>query len=183
MTQQIRESITSAEFFQLPASNLPIELIQGEIIMSPAPTTQHQRVLGKLHLLLAQCIPHGEIFLSPIDLYLDDANVVQPDIVWVAHGGNCTITPQRLAGPPALIVEVLSHGTRRRDLQTKFDLYQKHRVNEYWLVDPDEAYLEAHTLHGDRYQRLGVFGPQDTFTSPILARQLALEALFKPQNG
>lgn len=89
----------------------------------PAPTRVHQRLIRKLLLKLQPLIPNGEIFLSPIDVYLDELNVIEPDMLWISPDGKCEIGEKRLIGAPDFIIEILSSGTSRRDKREKFNLY------------------------------------------------------------
>jgi len=166
MTDQVK--VTAAEYYELPETNDTVELINGELIVSPPPIPDHQRRVGNLYLLLRQLAPDGEVFLSPIEVYFDEENIPQPDIVWVSANSRCVVTPKRLEGPPDLIVEVLSPGTERRDKKAKFELYQKFGVREYWLVHPQEQYVEVYLLENGVFVRHGVFGPDESFASPVL---------------
>lgn len=171
--------MTAAEFFELPESNLPVELIEGEVIMSPAPIPKHQRVSRRSVILLDSLIPDGEIFDAPIDVYFDDDNVVQPDIVWVSANSRCVVTEKRLEGPPDLIVEIFSPGTERRDKKAKFDLYQKYGVREYWMMDPEEEYIEVYRHENGFFVRQGVYGPDESFESAVLGgKTVELKAVF-----
>ena len=88
MAETVRERITIEEFLQLPETNTPSELIQGELIVSPAPIHAHQRIVGKFFLYLTQLTGKstlgGEVVVSPSDVHLDNENVVQPDVFWVS---------------------------------------------------------------------------------------------------
>lgn len=172
MAEQVRVHMSAAEFFQLPESNTPAELLDGVLMMSPAPIPQHQRASNRVERLVESLMPDGEMFHAPIDLYFDDHNVVQPDVVWVAANSRCQVTAQRLEGPPELIVEIFSPGTERQDRKKKFELYERFGVAEYWMLDPLETYIEVHALEAGRYQRVGVFEPGDEFVSPILGGQV-----------
>ncbi|MBN8618967.1 MAG: Uma2 family endonuclease [Anaerolineae bacterium] len=168
MIGQTRTRMTSAEFLTLPESNEPRELIEGEVILSPAPIPQHQRCSRRLLITLDSLIPHGEVFDAPIDLLLDGENVLQPDLVWVAEGGRCIITDKLLRGAPELVVEILSPGSTRLDRDTKFTVYERHGVREYWIVDPIEAYLEVYVQQDGRFVRQGTYGAEDTVVSSAL---------------
>ncbi len=137
--------------------------------MSPAPVPKHQRCRRRLLITVDSLIPDGEVFVAPIDLLLDSENILQPDLVWVSTNGRCVITDKLLQGPPELIIEILSPGTTRRDRDDKFEIYERHAVSEYWIVDPLEEYLEVYTHQNDHYVRHGVYGAGETFISAVLA--------------
>jgi Uma2 family endonuclease len=170
--------ITATEFLELPVSSLPHELLDGEEIMSPAPTIEHQRVLFRLAQFLAGIVPNGEVFLSPLDLYLDEVNVVQPDIVWIATNSNCIpVEGKYFKGAPELVVEIFSPGTGRRDRKDKFRLYEKYGVREYWMVDPGEKLPEIWQLKDAQFVLVDVFGPDDKCQSPLLG-EVDMKAIF-----
>ena len=130
--------MTASEFLSLPVSNTFHELLDGEEVMSPSPTRNHQVTLGRVFLLLEHGAPHGEVILAPMDVYLDDSNVVQPDLLWIAQGSACKwVEGKYLNGAPDLVAEIFSPGTVRRDKKDKFRLYEKFGVREYWMIDPD----------------------------------------------
>ena len=168
MIAQDKTRMTAAEFFELPETNTPTELIEGELIVSPSPATRHQRGSMRLIIYLNELIPNGELFDSPMDLYLDADNVPQPDIVWVAEDGRCRVTEKRLEGPPALIVEILSPGSARRDRDSKFALYERHGVNEYWILDTAAEFVEVYRHEDDRYVRQGIYGAGEPFEAAAL---------------
>ncbi|MBZ0295053.1 MAG: Uma2 family endonuclease [Anaerolineae bacterium] len=179
MSDQTTIRMTAAEYFKLPESTQFEELLDGELIVSPPPLLNHQRLVLRLATLLQSLIPDGEVFIAPVALYLDEHNVPEPDVAWVAHESQCQLTRTGLQGPPDLIVEVLSASTARRDRGEKFDLYEKHGVREYWLVDPEGQYLEVYTLDHHTYRRQGVYGPQSSFDSAVLGCSVALQAIFQ----
>jgi Uma2 family endonuclease len=174
--------MTAAAFFALPESNLPTELLNGALIVSPAPVPKHQRASRKLMNLLDDLAPDGELFNAPIDLYLDDANVVQPDIVWVAGNSRCVITEKRLEGAPELIIEIFSPGTAKADRTAKYKLYERHGIAEYWMVDPYGQYIEVCCLVDGVYVQQGIYGEGDSFASPVLGGQrVDLSQIFDPE--
>jgi len=181
MTDYAPSRMTARDFDQLPESNLPTELIQGELIVSPAPDDPHQlKSIFVLNFLL-KILPPEEIRHSPIDVYLDDDNVLQPDIMWVSKDNTrCVLVEgRRWHGAPDLVVEIFSPSTTKRDKTVKFELYQKHGVREYWMLDPIAEYVEAWGLQGDVFVKIGIFGPGETFVSPVLGgKPVAVGALF-----
>jgi Uma2 family endonuclease len=168
MTDQARVRMTAKEFFNLPETNRPTELIEGELVVSPSPIPKHQITAGESYTTLRGLIPNGTLFFAPMDVYLDDENIPQPDIIWVAENSRCVIGAKRLEGPPDLIVEIYSPGTFKRDKSDKFEVYERHGVREYWMIDPLERYIEVWILDKETFVRQGVYGPGDMFISPVL---------------
>ncbi|MBL8134192.1 MAG: Uma2 family endonuclease [Anaerolineae bacterium] len=178
MVDTLTTQMTAAEFFDLPETNQPTQLIDGELIVAASPIPYHQKLSGRFFKGLENIIPNGEVYFSPLDLYLDDANVPQPDLIWVAADGRCLITPKRFEGPPELIIEILSPGTARVDKIRKYRLYERHGVSEYWIVNAEERYVEVFTLVDGRYSLYGVFDEETPLTSPRLGATLDLKAIF-----
>ncbi len=125
------------------------ELVWGMARESPAPHCDHQIVVGRVFRMLAahaELCGLGTALVSPVDVVLDETNalVLQPDIVFVA-AARAHIVRDRVWGPPDVVVEVLSPGSRRRDTLLKRRWYQQYGVREYWIVDPFAKHVEVST--------------------------------------
>lgn len=178
MMNQPKTRIGAHDFLELPETNTPTELIDGEVIVSPTPVPEHQRLVIRLLDLVRDLVPDGEVFVAPLSVYLDDDNVPEPDVMWVAENSRCKVTDRWLEGPPDLIVEVLSPGTARADKTVKYLLYERHGVREYWLVDGAKRTIEAWTLREAHFALIGTFGIDEPFESPLLNAVVDLRALF-----
>jgi Uma2 family endonuclease len=124
---------------------------------------------------------NGKAFTSPVEVYLDENNVFEPDVVFVAPD-NLDIARQdekRIIGAPNLVVEVLSSSTAKFDRQGKYQAYEQHGVTEYWIVDPVYEVLEVWNL-GDngRYIRQGAFADEDSFESTVLGEAISVKTIF-----
>ncbi|MCU0384293.1 MAG: Uma2 family endonuclease [Cyclobacteriaceae bacterium] len=129
----------------LEVSNEPTQLIHGKLVMSPAPSPQHQRISRKLlQILLANTNGIGEVFYSPIDLFLNDTNVLQPDLVFILNNKKEIITTKGIEGIPDLVVEVLSPSNTYLDRVVKKDIYLANHLPELWLIDPQNKKLEIY---------------------------------------
>ncbi len=116
------------------------ELIEGQLLVTPAPSEKHQRLISRLAAQLFPFLsnnPCGQLYFSPFDVILDDNNVVQPDIVFVLNENKTCLHADGLRGAPDLVVEVHSPSTRSRDLIYKRKLYYQFGVRELWFVDPE----------------------------------------------
>lgn len=175
----IQTKITAAEYFQLPETNLPIELIEGEIIRMPSPIPEHQDVLLNTAILVRQKAKTvgGRVFVAPLDVHLDDGNVVQPDLLWVAENSHCIVTDKHLVGAPDLIVEILSPGSIRHDRKIKFRLYEKHGVREYWMVDLTEKLLEVWQLIDDKFHLIDIYAEEETISASLLG-EIVIKEIF-----
>ncbi len=170
MVEITRTRMTAAEFFALPETTQPMELLNGELILSPAPVPRHQAITGSTYFVLRTLANTlgGRVYASPIDVYLDEGQVPQPDVVYLAPDSRCEVGDKRLVGPPDLVVEVFSSGSVRRDKIDKFELYDRYGVREYWMIDPVERYVEVYRRDGEALVQQGVYGPGQTFAAAVL---------------
>src|SRR5258706_1512503 len=141
--------MTIEEWSRLPDDGNRYELMDGELLVSPAPRTNHQRVSLNLIILLGSVVKRqqlGEVFHAPFDVYLEHGSptCVEPDIVFVANKRRHLITDEGLRGSPDLVVEILSESTRRVDLSDKLELYRRRGIVEYWVADPDRRSFAAY---------------------------------------
>lgn len=174
--------MSAAEFLDLPETTEPIELIHGEVLVSPTPTPQHQTIVTNLIVLLKPLarLIGGKVFSAPLDVYLDNQHVVQPDVMWIAPESRCSVGEKRLQGAPDLVVEVLSPATARHDRTSKFHLYQDYQSEEYWIVDPVHKLVEVWQLQEKTFVQQGIFGPSQTFDSPVLGgHTIDVTAIFE----
>ena len=133
--------LTYDDFVLFPDDGKRHEIIDGEHYVTPSPNLRHQQLVGRLHVEIAVHLRShqgaGQVFLSPLDVVLSHWDVVEPDLLFVACDQASIMTAKNIQGPPALVVEVLSKSTRKRDAQTKRRLFERTGVREYWLVDPE----------------------------------------------
>lgn len=167
-----REKLTASDYFaHYPETNTPSELIDGELMMSPAPSSTHQQTIMRLMLVLIDHTQaNGTLEIAPSDVHLTNDTVVQPDLFYVAADNeHCQLgEDDRWHGPPDLCVEVISPSSQKVDRITKFDLYAAVGVREYWLVDPAMQTVEIYTQHENTYIRHGAFTDESPVTSPLL---------------
>jgi Uma2 family endonuclease len=161
---------TEADYFRLPETNKKIELSEGRLIITPSPTSQHQRIIFRLSNSLGNYIlSHnlGEVIISPMDTRLWEGKIRQPDIAFMSNDHLDRITEQ-LWGVPDLVVEILSEGTAKIDKEDKYLEYQRAGVQEYWIVDPFNQSVEVYTLKNGTYEILGISGPGEIAESKLL---------------
>ena len=151
--------ITYAQFRQMEfEENEPAyvyELINGLILKRSSPTTEHQSILGNLYFQLRSFLQNkeiGKILLAPLDVMLDEANVPQPDLVFVALENEHIIKRKScIEGVPDMIVEVVSRGSIRKDRIVKKELYERFGVKEYWIIDQNLS-VEVYYLEKNVYK-------------------------------
>ncbi len=143
------EEWTVDDLDQLPDDGLQYELLDGLLLVTPAPVPVHQRAIGNLYLLLrAACPPGFEVFLAPLDWRPDLRTSLQPDLLVVR---NEDVGAKNVTAPLVLAVEVLSPSTRRKDLLLKRSKYEDSGVASYWVVDPAAPSILALDLEQGRY--------------------------------
>jgi Uma2 family endonuclease len=143
---------TRADLDRMPDDGNRYELIEGEIVVSPSPTSHHQVISARLFRLLDDACPSGMMVLyAPLDVALDELSVVEPDLIVFDRAD---LGERGLDKPPLLAVEILSPSTRSRDLVRKKRLYERAGIQSYWVIDPDEdaIAMTAWELRDGRYQ-------------------------------
>jgi Uma2 family endonuclease len=165
-------------YWELP-EGAPVELIRGELVMSPAPRTSHQIVIGQLYAILLQAESRGGglAIVSPADVVLSDDTILQPDVLYVAKNRR-HIVGDRINGAPDLVVEVLSRGAERRDRVAKLDAYARYGVPEFWIVDYHAKTIDFLVLENGRYTVMKTAG--DRYQSSRLTEiEIDLAAFWK----
>ncbi|MGN6130186.1 MAG: Uma2 family endonuclease [Nocardioidaceae bacterium] len=152
-------ALTRGDLERMPDDGHRYELIDGTLVVTPAPSPRHQSVLAHLHLSLAgQCPPDLQVLFAPLDVALADDTVLQPDLL-VARRSD--FTARDLPVAPLLAVEVLSPSTRHVDLTLKRARLEAAGCPSYWVVDPDGPSVTVWELEEGRYvERATVVGDQ-----------------------
>lgn len=155
-----------------------VELIYGEPYqMAPGPLFTHQTISFALGLQLgkylegkkcrALCAPFDVLLFAQDGDYDEDIDtVVQPDVFVVCDPSKWG--ERRCNGAPDLIIEILSPSTTKHDRITKFNLYQRAGVREYWLVDPRAKVVQVMMLEDGKYYAPTVYTAQDTVPVGVL---------------
>jgi Uma2 family endonuclease len=127
------------------------EVLDGAIVMTPPPGTDHQQAVLELGLLLRQAArPRGlRVLPAPVAWRIGPGQVPEPDLI---VAGDDAITERAVEGTPVLVVEILSPSGRARDLHDKRRIYAEGRAEWYWIVDPAEPSLTVLRLGKDGYE-------------------------------
>jgi Uma2 family endonuclease len=131
------------------------ELLEGIIVKRASPLPEHQRIVRRLLVALDRyCAEHsaGEVFSAPLDVVLDEYNVPQPDIFFIAAERNNIVRREGIFGAPDMVVEILSPSSIRRDRVQKMKLYHRFGVREFWLVDPNNTSVEVYVFTESGYE-------------------------------
>jgi len=126
-----------------------VELINGELFMTPSPNINHQTISSELHYQIKDFLKNnnqGQIFTAPIDLKLSEEDLTIPDLVFVDNTRLQIIGEQSINGAPNLIIEIVSTN-KKQDYIIKKELYQKFKIDEYWIVDPTEKLILVYLLN------------------------------------
>ena len=147
------------------------EILAGDLYVVAAPNTRDQSVSLNLAVALFQHVTDnglGRVLEAPYDVMLSEENVVQPDILFVRKERAGIIGEMNLQGAPDIVIEILSEGTRRKDMEVKKKIYAGFGVPEYWIVDPETATAEVLVWSELGYVTVGVYGKSDRLSSPLL---------------
>lgn len=183
MVQPTRTRINASDYFKMAdyEQHDLIQLIDGEVIFDMPPIPKHQDIVREILVLLTLIARKigGKAYASPIEVYLDENNVYEPDVLYLTANSQCTVGEKRLAGAPELIVEVLSPSTAKYDRQQKYQAYEKHAVAEYWIVDPVHETIEVWTLNQDgKFERQGAYADDNNFKSATLEENIDVKSIF-----
>ena len=176
--------LTYDDFLLFPDDGLRHEIIDGQHYVTPSPTLRHQVLLGRLffeiELFLRSNPETGRVFLAPLDVVFTKWDVVEPDLLFVADDQDAIVTDKNVQGAPALVVEIVSPGTRRRDEQIKRQLFDRAGVREYWIVDPDVSVVRVFRRHTDgTFPPVAEFAGENVLRTPLLPGfELRVTALF-----
>lgn len=172
------------DFLLFPEDGKRHEIIDGDHFMTPAPNTKHQRLSFKLSGAFADFLRiHrlGEAFAAPCDVVLSNEDIVEPDLLFISVARATIITEKNIQGPPDLVVEILSAGTRKIDEIIKRKLYERYGVHEYWIMDPELESIKIYRLTDEGYVRPTELAREanDTLSTPLLPGfQMPLGELF-----
>lgn len=147
------------------------ELLDGELIALSSPDMAHQILKTRLGATVWEYVSDanlGEVYMSPTDVRFSDTDVVQPDILFFFKSRSHIRTGKNIRGAPDLVVEILSPSTSANDWGYKKDLYARHGVKEFWLVDPYAKQVIVMLLKDGSYEIVGVYREDDTLRSPTL---------------
>lgn len=156
--------LTDVDLAELPDDGKRYELIEGELIVSPAPVPAHQRAVSLMDRFLgrAEEAGYGRVYIAPVEVRFDAHNVIQPDALFIRTARLHIVTETRIEGAPDLVIEVLLPSTRSRDLRAKRQLYERFGVPFYWVLDPGERTVQPHELTDRGYVAQPLLHPTDT---------------------
>jgi Uma2 family endonuclease len=182
MTVQTQR-LTYEEYLAGPEIKARYDIVDGEMILLPKPTVEHQTILRELLVPLDQFVTEhqlGQVWFAPLDVVIrrEPLRTRQPDLLFVSNE-RAGILGQVIEGAPDLVVEILSPGNTRSDVVGKLDDYHQVGVLECWLVSPEARSVEVLELGEGEWRRVGIFGLGDQVWSEVLSGlALAVTEIF-----
>ena len=153
--------LTRADLASMPDDGHRYELVDGALVVTPAPSIRHQAVLAALYHLLRQQCPAGlTVHLAPLAVALAEDIELLPDLLVAA---TADLTLSELPRAPLLAVEILSPSTRRIDLTLKRDRLEAGGCEANWCIDPDPPTLTAWHLENGRFIEVAHVSGDDLF--------------------
>ena len=178
---------TYDDYLALPDDGKRHEIIGGELSMTPAPFTDHQRILLNIFRPIDNYVRKrklGEVLIAPVDVILSMTDVVQPDLIFISRDHSRIITKKNVISAPDLVIEILSGSSAWRDRSIKKSLYEKYGVLEYWIVDPEEQAIEVYVLKENKFILLGRFSRDESMESEVLGGlKIAARGIFTAEEG
>ena len=162
---------TYEDYAALPDDGHRYEVIDGVLYLMPGPNPRHQGASARFTsflLIHVEFAARGRVFAAPLDVLLPRARPAQPDIIVVLNHKLHLITDRGIEGPPDLVVEIASPGTRTHERGRKLTVYATAGVPEYWLAEPADGTIEVLALEEGAYRSLGVFTGAATLPSRVL---------------
>lgn len=177
--REIKKKIAYEEYLAMPETNLRYEIVDGEMIMSPAPTSEHQWFIKNLIEILGPYVKRkklGVVLPAPVDVLIRKTPLKtrQPDLLFLSAERTGIKGRAQLRNMPVievapdLVVEVLSPSDRRSVLRNKLQDYIKIGVLECWLISPEAETVEVLKLSPEGSKRIHLFGAGDTLRSDTL---------------
>lgn len=164
-------SATLADLDATPDDGRTYELLNGEIVVSAAPTWKHQIVSRMLDRLIDGWVVENETGIAltaPVDIVLSETDALQPDLIYVSPDNPGRVLNGRFHGAPDLAVEIISPTSRSRDATVKAMRYARAGIREFWLADPDLRMIAVFVLTGDLYRERSP-EPDGSFVSTVLS--------------
>ena len=154
----------------------PFELINGMLVEEPSPSYGHQARLRDVFNQIFNSLKSsaiGETLCAPMDVYLDEYNVYQPDIIYISNERKHIIREDGIHGVPDLIIEFLSPSTAYYDIKEKKRVYEKYGVMEYWIINPDNDEVIGFENVNEKFQEF--YRGYEKFSSKVLKLDISLK--------
>ena len=160
--------LTVDDYRAMPETGPRYQLIEGDLIMSPAPNRYHQDISRNLEFMLLKFLEKhalGKLYHAPFDVYLNQYNVFQPDILFVTKERLSILTEAGAEGAPNLVIEILSPRTAQLDKESKRKVYAREGVEELWILDPVAKSVAIFRLEQNPAEPAGVYELKQSFST------------------
>src|SRR6266478_5645189 len=181
--------MTARQFLELGEDppGVRLELVDGEIAVSPSPRPRHSRPEMRLSRLLLNHIVDRDLgeLLGDVDTVFGEYDLRRPDLIDYRKDRVHLIDPgDALQNPPDLCVEIVGPSSRIIDRKDKFKQYAVGRVKFYWILDPEERTIEAYRLAAGRYKLVGEGSGNDIVRLlPFKDLEIPLGELWLPEDS
>ena len=178
--------LTYDDYVLIPEDGQRHEILDGEHYVSPAPFMRHQDVAANLFDELSPFVRKhrlGKVRFAPVDVVLSPNDIVQPDLLFISTQRLGIVTEANVQGAPDLVIEILSEKTRRQDEGLKREIYERHGVREYWMLDPDHDSVRVYRRIGNRLRLVAELDATagEGLTTPVLpGLEIRLAEIFEP---
>ena len=178
--------MTARQFLELGQDppGVRLELVDGEVAVSPSPVPDHSFVVVSLAAILRHYIDEedlGQLFRD-VDTILGAHDVRRPDLLYYQKSRLHLIGSKAMEGPPDLAVEVVSPSSGKVDRRDKFSLYAIGKIKYYWIIDPKQKTAEAYRLSGQKYVgRVRGSGSDVVRLPPFAKLKIPLAKLWRPK--
>src|ERR1051325_9333161 len=170
MLKRAPRPLTAHDYRELPDAPPYYQLIEGELYTSPSPNWYHQEIVTNLARPLLRYLdkkPIGKIYFAPVDTFLTDLNVNQPDVAFIRNKRKSIIQEEGVIGAPDFVVEILSPRTAKYDRGAKRDIYARTGVEEMWIVDPELKTVQVYRFAESADAPVATHNIKQKFTSPV----------------
>jgi len=173
---------TATEYRAMPDDGRRYQIVEGELLMAPAPSTFHQTVQANLICLLRPFVLRhnlGTVLGAPCDVYLDEVNVFQPDVLYVSQDHANRVQEDGIHGAPDLVIEILSPSTAALD-RRKRTLLARAGTVEFWQVDPALRQIQRFVFAEKIDKPVALIDEPEVFASPLFSGlELATTEIFR----
>jgi Uma2 family endonuclease len=165
------ERFSAEEYRAMPAGPPYCQLIEGELVMAPSPSSFHQDIAGNIFFLLRQHVAArglGKVCIAPLDVYLTEIDVYQPDVFFLSTGHLPLLQADGLHGAPDLVVEIVSPSNGLLETKRKRPVYARCGVKEEWIVEPTLEQIHQYVFSVDAVRPVRIIDNDESFQTALL---------------
>lgn len=149
-----------------------VEIIKGDLYLVPSPSIKHQEISLEIAFQIKQYLINnsiGKIFSAPVDVIFSEEDLFIPDLVFILKSNFGIIKEKNIIGVPDVIIEIVS-SNKNRDYVKKKEIYEKYRLPEYWIVDPEENFILIFQINEEnKYNNPVTFNMNDEVNIGLLS--------------